>query len=174
MFGAHFAGPYFTPYMLEELGFSYRVYLLIFGTSFLAKALVMPGMGRLASRTGAVGLLGLATLAIAPLSLLWLPSERVGWLVLVQIIAGACWAAYELAVSILLLDAIGDDERTGAVTIYNLGLALATVAGAGCGGLLLRSLGENRAAYAAVFVASCLLRLAALPLLRRVRLAAPA
>jgi len=172
MFGAHFAGPYFTPYMLKELGFSYHAYLLVFGTSFLTKALVLPGLGRLASRTGAFGLLGLATLAIAPLSLLWLPSAHVGWLVVVQVVAGACWAAYELAVSILLLDAIGPEERTGVVTVYNLALAVATVAGAGCGGLLLRALGEDRAAYATVFAVSCVLRAAALPLLRRVRLPA--
>jgi len=172
MFGAHFAGPYFTPYMLEELGFSYRAYLLVFGTSFLTKALLLPAIGRLSSRVGPLGLLTLATLAIAPLSLLWLPSADVGWLVVVQVIAGACWAAYELAVALLLLDAIGDEERTGVVTVYNLGLALATVAGAGCGGLLLRSLGEDRTAYAAVFVVSCLLRVAVLPLLRRVTLPA--
>lgn len=172
MFGAHVAGPYFTPYMLEELGFSYHAFLLVFGTAFLTKAIALPTIGRLASRTGPLGLLGLAALAITPLSLLWLPSAHIGWLVVVQVIAGACWAGYELAVSILLLDAIGDRERTSVVTVYNLGLALAMVAGAGCGGLLLRALGEDRAAYAAVFGVSCLLRLAALPLLRRVRLPA--
>jgi MFS family permease len=172
MFGAHFAGPYFTAYMLEELGFSYHAFLIVFGTSFLTKVLVLPALGRLASRLGPLGLLGLATLSITPLSLLWLPSASVGWLVVVQVAAGACWAAYELAVSILLLDAIGDEERTGVVTVYNLGLSLATVAGVGCGGLLLHALGENRMAYATVFVVSALLRLAALPLLRRVRLPA--
>ena len=172
MFGAHFAGPYFTPYMLKELGFSYHAYLLVFGTSFLTKAVVLPGLGRLASRIGSFGLLGLATLAITPLSLLWLPSADVRWLVVVQVVAGACWAAYELAVSILLLDAIGAEERTGVVTVYNLALAVATVAGAGCGGIILRWLGEDRAAYATVFAVSCLLRAAALPLLRRVRLPA--
>lgn len=172
MFGANFAGPYFTPYMLEELGFTYHAFLLVFGTAFLTKALVLPAIGRLASRVGALGLLGLATLAIAPVSLLWLPSAHVGWLVVVQVIAGACWAGYELAVSILLLEAIGPEERTGVVTVYNLGLALAMVAGAACGGLLLRALGEDRTAYAAVFAVSCLLRGAALPLLRRVRLPA--
>jgi len=172
MFGAHVAGPYFTPYMLEELGFSYHAFLLVFGTAFLTKALVLPAVGRLASRIGPLGVLGLAVLAITPLSLLWLPSAHVGWLVVVQVIAGACWAAYELAVSVLLLDATGDEERTGVITVYNLGLAVAMVAGAGCGGMLLRALGENRAAYAAVFGASCLIRLAALPLLRRVHLPA--
>ena len=56
-----------------------------------------------------------------------------------------------------------------AVTAYNLGLAVATVVGAACGGLLLRALGETPQAYAAVFAASSLLRALALPLLRQVR-----
>lgn len=172
MFGAHVAGPYFTPYMLDELGFSYHAFLLVIGTIFLTKAVVLPVIGRLASRAGALGLLGMATLAITPLSLLWLPSTHVGWLVVVQVLAGCCWAGYELAVSLLLLEAIGADERIAVVTTYNLGLALATVGGAACGGLLLWWLGEDRTAYAAVFAVSCLLRAAALPLLRRVRLPA--
>lgn len=167
MFGAHFAGPYFTPYMLRELGFSYHAFMLVVATAFLAKALVLPAIGRLASRAGSVRLLGLACLAIVPLALLWLPFADVGYLIGVQIVAGSCWAAYELAVALLFFDIVEDRDRTGVITVYNLGLAIATVAGAGCGGLLLRALGEDRRAYAAVFAVSCLLRLATLPLLRR-------
>jgi hypothetical protein len=62
---------------------------------------------------------------------------------------------------------VEDRDRTGVITVYNVGLALATVAGAGCGGMFLRALGEDRRAYAALFTVSCLLRLASLPLLRR-------
>lgn len=171
VFGAQFAGPYFTPYMLREMKFSYHAFMLVFATSFLAKALFMPAIGRLASRIGSVRLLWVASLAIAPLSLLWLPSTHVAYLAGVQVLAGTCWAAYELAVTVLFFEALGDRERTGVVTVYNLGIAVATVAGAACGGLLLRSLGETRGAYAAVFAVSCLLRLAVLPLLRRVRVA---
>ena len=169
VFGAQFAGPYFTPYMLREMGFSYHAFMLVFATSFLAKALVLPSAGRLASRIGSVHLLWLAAAAITPLSLLWLPSASVWYLVAVQVVAGCCWATYELAVSLLLFEAVEDRERTGLVTIYNLGLAIATVGGATCGGMLLRACGENRWAYAWVFVVSCLLRLATLPLLRWVR-----
>ena len=43
------------------------------------------------------------------------------------------------------------------------------VLGAGCGGLLLRALGETWEAYATVFVVSCIARLAAIPILYRVR-----
>jgi MFS family permease len=169
MFGAHFAGPYFTPYMLRELGFSYHAFMLVFATAFLTKALVLPGIGRFASRVGPVRVLWLACLAIMPLTLLWLPSANLGYLLVVQVIAGACWAAYELAVALLFFEVVQDRERTGVLTVYNLGLAVATVAGAGCGGFLLRSLGEGPTAYAAVFAVSTLLRLASLPLLFRLR-----
>jgi MFS family permease len=109
----------------------------------------------------------MACLAIMPLSLLWLPTGALGWLLCVQVVAGGCWAAYELAVALLFFEAVQDRERTGVLTVYNLGLAVATVAGAGCGGILLRSLGEDRRAYAVLFVVSCLLRLVSLPLLTR-------
>jgi len=104
-----------------------------------------------------------------PLSLLWLPSGAVGWLVAVQLLAGTCWAAYELSVTLLLFEVAGDRERGNVIALYNLGLALATVAGAACGGLVLRHFGETREAYAAVFAASCLARAAAVPLLLRIR-----
>jgi len=170
MFAAQFAGPYFIPYMRDERGFSYAAFTLVIATGVLSKALFLPALGRLASRVGSVRLLWLASMAIAPLTLLWIPSAHVGWLCVVQVFAGGCWAGYELAVTLLLFEALSDRERTGVVTVYNLGIAAATVAGAAAGGLLLRTLGETPSAYAAVFTVSCLLRLAALPLLRRVRL----
>jgi MFS family permease len=93
----------------------------------------------------------------------------VPYLVCVQVLAGGCWAAYELAVALLFFDAVGDRERTGVVTVYNVGLALAMVAGATCGGLILRWFGESTSGYVAIFIVSTLVRLASLPLLRHVR-----
>jgi len=61
------------------------------------------------------------------------------------------------------------DERTGVVTVYNLGIAVATVAGAATGGLILRSLGETWQAYATVFATSCLARLVVIPILHHAR-----
>jgi MFS family permease len=168
VFGTQMAAPYFTPYMLRELGFSYHAFMLVFGTSFLSKALLLPAIGRLASRVGPLRLIWMASLAIVPLALLWLPSRNVAYLCGVQVLAGACWAAYELAVMLIFFQEVDADERTGVVTVYNLGVAVATVAGAATGGLILRSLGETWHAYATVFAVSCLARLAVTPILRRV------
>ncbi len=164
-FGAQFAAPYFTPYMLEALGFSYGQYLLVFAAGVLVKAVFLPAIGRLGSRLGSGRLLGLASFAIVPLALLWLPSSDVRWLVAVQFVAGTCWAAYELSVALLLFELAGDRDRGGMVSVYSLGLAVATVGGATCGGLLLRACGETPTAYGIVFAASCVLRGLALPLL---------
>ena len=167
-FACQFAGPYFTPYLLHEMGFSYGAFMLVVGTNFLGKALALPALGRLGSRIGSLGLLWLGSLSIIPLALFWLPSANVWYLVGVQLFAGACWAAYELAVVLLFFEAVSHQERTGVVTVYNLGLAVATLAGAGAGGLLLHALGEDRTAYFILFAVSSLLRLAMIPLLRRV------
>lgn len=172
-FAIHFSAPYFTPYMLEDRRFSYFVYMLLIGTGLLAKAAVMPAFGRLCSRIGSVQLLRIGGLTTIPLSALWLGSSQVGYLIVVQIIAGACWASYELAASLLFFDAVHHRERTGIVTIHNLGLAIATLGGAATGGIVLRWLGEDQAAYFAIFGISGILRLATLPLLKRVRHAAP-
>jgi MFS family permease len=169
VFGTQMAAPYFTPYMLRELGFSYHAFMLVFGTSFLAKALLLPAIGRLASRVGPLRLIWLASLAIVPLALLWLPSRNVAYLCVVQVLAGACWAAYELAVMLIFFQEVEAEERTGVVTVYNLGVAVATVAGAATGGLILRSLGETWQAYATVFATSCLARLVVIPILHHAR-----
>jgi MFS family permease len=167
VFGTQMAAPYFTPYMLRELGFSYHAFMLVFGTSFLSKALLLPAIGRLASRVGPLRLIWMASLAIVPLALLWLPSRNVAYLCGVQVVAGACWAAYELAVVLIFFQEVRAAERTGVVSVYNLGVAVATVAGAATGGLILRSLGETWQAYATVFAVSCVARLAVIPVLRR-------
>ncbi|MFM8494964.1 MAG: MFS transporter [Planctomycetia bacterium] len=168
-FSAHFSASYFTPYMLRERGFSYHAFMLVIATQFLAKAIALPWLGRLGSRIGSLGLLHLGGLSVIPLASLWLVSANVWFLMGVQFVAGCCWAAYELALALLFFDAVPHRERTAVVTAYNLGIAVATVAGAAAGGLLLEALGEDRTAYYALFVISSLLRVATIPLLRGVR-----
>lgn len=145
-FACQFSGGYFAPYMLKDRQFSYLSYMLIVAVSFLARALVLPTLGRLGGRIGSLGLLWVGGLAITPLTLFWLVSANIPYLVGVQVIAGASWAAYELAVVLLFFETASHRERTGVVTAYNLGHAVAWVSGAACGGLLLRTLGEDRGA----------------------------
>ncbi len=173
-FACQCAGPYFTPFMRRELGFSYLAFMTVGATSFLAKALALPGIGRVGSQIGSHRLLWVGALTIAPLSLLWLPVHTVPYLMVVQVVAGCCWACYELAVALLFFDAVPPTERTGLVTVYNLGHAVATVSGAAAGAAILRWLGEDHSAYVTLFLVSAALRLAVVPLVWRIRSPPPA
>lgn len=168
-FAAQLSAPYFTPYMLDDQKFSYLAYMLVIGVGLLSKAVSMPAFGRLVTRIGSVRLLRIGGMTVVPLAALWLLSAEVAFLVGVQVVAGICWASYELAAALLFFDAVQHRQRTGVVTIHNLGLSIATLAGAATGGALLRWLGEDQAAYFVIFAASSLLRVATLPLLFRVR-----
>lgn len=168
-FAAQFSAPYFTPYMLDDRGFSYIAYMLVIGVGLLSKAVAMPAFGRLVTRIGSVRLLQIGGITIIPLSALWLLSSQVAFLVGVQVVAGICWASYELAAALLFFDAVQHRQRTGVVTIHNLGLSIATLSGAALGGAVLKWSGESQAAYFTIFAISSLLRVATLPLLFRVR-----
>jgi MFS family permease len=165
---AQFAGPYFTPFMLKQIHFSYIEYVLLIGVSFGAKAVALPALGRLARRIGARQLLWIGGLSIVPVSGMWLASTTFAYLVFVQVAAGLAWAAYELAMFLLFFEAIPEKERTSVLTIYNVGNALATAVGALLGGSMLWTIGEHPTTYLAIFGLSSLARLSTLVLLTRV------
>lgn len=155
--------------MLDEIGFSYWEYMIVSATSLLAKSLSLPLLGRLASRIGSVRLLRLAGIALMPLTLLWIVSADVRYLVGVQVLAGCCWAAFELAMTLVFFDAVSNRDRANVMSVHTFGTAIATVVGAAAGGFLLKSLGEDRTAYYTLFGVAAALRLLTLPLLLKLR-----
>jgi MFS family permease len=163
------AAPYYAPFMLAELKFSYLKYMLIVSISLLAKAVALPTLGRLARRFGAWRLLWIGGVIVIPMPLFWMISQATPALVVIQIMAGAAWATYELAAFLLFFEAIDARQRIGTLTLYNLGYATATVAGSLLGGAILAIFDASYAGYLLVFAASCLARIFTLPLLRRIR-----
>jgi MFS family permease len=162
------AGPFFSAYMLRQLALPYWTYMAITGAALAAKVLALPFLGRLARRFGLLALLRLSWLGIAPMSALWLVSDRVEYLIALQILSGAAWAAHEYATFLLLFDTIGAERRTTVLTAFNLGNALAHVLGSVAGGWVFEGVGRGLAGYRALFALSSIGRAACLLLLLRV------
>ncbi len=165
----HVAAPFFTPYMLSELGLPYTSYVALIAASFVAKILMLPLLGRIARRYGARRLLQLGGAGIVPLAGLWIVAEGFGSLLAVQVLAGTAWAAYELATVLLVFEAIPAQDRTTLLTLFNLANAIAMVAGALIGGVLLDAFGRGQTAYFALFLISTAGRGLTLFLLRGIR-----
>lgn len=162
------AGPFFTPYMLGELRFSYVEYMMLIGMAFVAKILVLPALGGFAHRFGAQRLLWVGGLGVVPLSALWLVSDNFAYLLAIQSLAGCAWGAYELATFLLIFETIEEHERTSVLTVFNLANAVLIAGGSLLGGLLLNTLGQDHDAYATLFAVSAVARGLTLLLLIRV------
>ncbi|NUQ64977.1 MAG: MFS transporter [Pirellulales bacterium] len=162
------AGPYFTPYMLRHLKFSYTDYMVLICAAYVAKILVLSLIGRLADHWGAKRLLWIGGLAISPVSALWLVSNSFGFLLGLQILSGIAWAGYELAMLLLFFESIPSQQRVAILTVFNLANAAAVVLGSLLGGAYLAAMAATPGAYLALFVVSGVARLAALILLVRV------
>jgi len=165
---AQVSGPFFTPYMLEQLDFAYGTYVAALAVSFAAKAISAPLWGRVAHRYGARTLLIVGGIAVIPMSALWLLTTNAYGLFLIQVFAGIGWAAYELGFFLMFFENIRPQERMGVLSVYNLGFAAATVVGSLIGGACLIIGGRNPAAYLTLFALSSILRLGALPFAFRI------
>jgi MFS family permease len=143
--------------------------MVVISISLLAKAVALPTLGRLARRFGAWRLLCIGGVIVIPMPLLWMISQATPALVVIQIMAGAAWATYELAAFLLFFEAIDARQRIGTLTLYNLGYATATVAGSLIGGAILALFNTSYAGYLVVLAVSCLARIFTLPLLHRIR-----
>jgi MFS family permease len=166
--GVYIAGPFFVPYMLKELKFEYHHYALLIGASYVAKFVTLPWWGRLAHVTGAHRLLWIGAIGLIPLAGGWSISSNYYWLVVLQLLAGAAWGAYELALVLLFFETIPESERTSLLTLYNVANSMALAVGSIIGAAILNGLGVSAISYLWVFAASTLFRALTLVLLRRV------
>ncbi|MEO2033338.1 MAG: MFS transporter [Planctomycetaceae bacterium] len=165
---AQMAGPFFTPFMLKKLEFTYGELVALFSIAFFSKVVALPIWGRVAKRIGARKLLWIGGIGIVPLSAGWLVSQHFVWLGFLQFVGGVTWAAYELAFFLLFFESIAEEERTSVLTIYNLLNTTAWVAGSLIGGLILLYCDTSVRGYLVVFALSSVGRLAALFLLARI------
>jgi MFS family permease len=159
------ASPYFSAYMLRELGLSYAAYVVLVGTSLVAKVVSLPLLGNLVRARGLTSVIRFAWAGIALVPALWVVSDFYPYLIALQILAGFSWAAHEYATFLLLFETVRAERRTSILTVYNFGFAIVTAGGALLGALLFQLGGQAGSGYALVFATSALGRAACLVLL---------
>lgn len=164
----YLAAPFFTPYLLGRLQLEYGVYVVVLAASFLGKAIMLPLWGRFARRFGTKPLLWLGGFGVVPVSVLWVLSDAVPYLVALQLVAGFAWAAYELGTFLLLLETIPHERRTTMISLQQLLNAAAIVLGSTIGAWLLARYGQTVQGYFLLFGLSSMARTLSLPFLRGV------
>lgn len=159
------SGPFFAPYMLKQLHFSYSQFVTLLAIGFLSKIIALSWWTKLTHNGGAQRLLWIGGIGIVPLSALWILSDNIYQLALVQMISGIMWAAYELGFFLMFFETLPIEKRTRMLTYYNLANMMALCGGAFIGAGMLQLLGGSQAAYWTLFGMSSCGRLLALGLL---------
>lgn len=165
------AGPFFTPFMLRELGFSYLQFVTLISVSFIAKVLSLSMWGRLTQRGTAKLPLWIGAIGVAPVSALWMVSYNYLWLIFIHAFSGVMWAAFELGFFLLFFESLPRQRRVRMLTIYNFGNTVAICVGASLGAWILSLNGTTESGYVTLFAVSALGRIASLLILASASLA---
>ena len=131
------AGPFFTVYMLRDLGFSYIWFMIVVvaGTAF--ELIFYPLMGRLSDKFGNICLLRICMPLIALVPFLWVLSHNPYYLIFVaQCASGFAWAGFNIATNNYIYDAVSSEKRAYGLTYFNLISGIGLFIGAGIGSLI--------------------------------------
>lgn len=180
-FAIQISQPYTNPFMLEHLRFSGQFYewmratigvnapySLLLAAVYLGRILALPIAGNWAKKHSSLRLLWIGSILLIPMAIFWLFTSRFELILLGQIISGAAFGIWELAVLLMNYDTIKPAERNAMITYSTLANESSKTSGSFLGGGLLAFTGNDGPAYTSVFCLSAAARIALLFLLARI------
>lgn len=139
-FAQNISAPFFAVYMLRDLNLSYVTYTVIVLASTIATLSTMGIWGAHADRIGNIKVIRFTSFFIPVIPVLWLFSQNIAYLIIIQLFAGYVWAGYNLSVFNFVYDAVMPEKRTRCVSYLNVINGTAICCGALLGGFLAVSL----------------------------------
>ena len=163
--GIHFSGPFFTPYIVKNLSFSYADYTILIGSVIASRALTAGLLTRLGERFGIKFLLICGTMGIAPIPWAWGLSPSFGYLVVLEFIAGFAWACYDTGLMLYLMESVSHTERARMLSWCNVVSMAGMLSGSTAAAVYVGNRAMSTEIYEGIFIISSLLRLVPLPFL---------
>ena len=136
MLAVSVSGPFFTVYMLQDLGLSYTTYMGIIVVPSLVNIVALRFWGPFADRRGNLAVLRWVTWGIALIPALWTLSTAVPWMYAVQLAGSIAWAGFSLASLNFVYEASTDDTRASNIAYLYVFNGVAIFLGNLLGGIL--------------------------------------
>ena len=133
-FVVNIASPYFAVYMLRDLGLSYLAFAILETCSSVATLLTLTHWGEAADKVGNFKMLAIASIMVPLVPLIWLASDNLIYLGIVQLFTGFAWAGFNLCSVNFLYDATSARNRTVYLSYFNALNGIAASLGAIIGG----------------------------------------
>jgi MFS family permease len=139
-FSVAIAGPFFTVYMLRDLGFSYLELMTNTAVSVLVQFLTLRTWGRIGDAFGHRLTLMVTGFCMPAVPALWLLSENFWYLLGAQAVSGLVWGGFTLSANNILFDLVPREDRVQYLASHNVMAGVSTFAGSLVGGLLATTL----------------------------------
>jgi MFS family permease len=139
-FCVNLAAPFFSVFMLRDLGFNYLTYTLIVTTVTIAHILFIDRWGKEADRVGNIKVLRATSILAVILPSLWIINHSPVYLVFIQIIGGLTWSGFTLCAINFIYDTAASEKRARYVAYFSFCNGLAICLGALLGGFLVNIL----------------------------------
>ncbi len=134
------ASPFFSVFMLRDLGFNYLTYTLIVTTVPIAHILFIDRWGKEADRVGNIKVLRATSIVAVILPSLWIINHSPFYLIFIQVIGGLVWAGFNLCAINFIYDSAVPEKRARCVAYFSFCNGLAICLGALLGGFLVNIL----------------------------------
>jgi MFS family permease len=169
-FAVNLASPFFTVYMLHDLGLSYTTFVIFGAIATVSRILAHPHFGYVSDRYGdkPVALICMLGTAIVPIIYLLVTKQTLWLVVPAQIISGIVWAGTELSTWNLLLDLTKREKRAMQIAEYNILTSIPMIIAPVAGGLIADNISLVLAGIPLIFAMSGILRGASSLLLIRI------
>lgn len=138
-FAAYMSSPYFAPFMLETLRFTYVEYMIAMVWLVVVKALATQLWGRVVDRAGATWVFRAGLLLVAIVPLPWIVANDLALVLVGQGLSGLAWCAYELGFFAAMLGASTPATRPTIFAVQSLMLGWVQLGAAVLGAFLVNS-----------------------------------
>lgn len=145
-FAVAIASPFFSVYMIKDLGLSYFAFTLINLSSLISQIIFLPFIGKISDRFGTIKVMKLFGFLIAFVPLFWIftiylvkfnPIILISYLFVIELFSGFVWAAFNLAHSNFIYDAVTKPKIILCFTYFSFLNAVGAFFGGIIGGQLL-------------------------------------
>jgi len=151
-FSVALSAPYFAMYMLKDLKLTYSEYTVVIAAMVFVQFLVMRSWGRLSDQFGNRKILQVCGWLVAVSPWLWLISNKILFLIFIQIYSGVLWAGFNLAAANFVFDAVTPAKRARCVAYQAIINGVLVAVGSLIGGLLATHIPDTLTAHLGFFV----------------------
>lgn len=160
-FATMIASPFFTVYMLKNLGMSYKFFVIATAIAAITKIISQSHIGKISDKYGdkPVAIISTMATSFVPLIYFFITPENI-WLVIpAQIISGLAWAGVDISVFNLMLDKSDIERRSIDIAGYNTLTSIPMILGPIVGGYIADNVKIIYEGISLVFLTAFILRL---------------